>query len=71
MIKITCNKAKCKCCNSIIESTSRHHMCFCTCGAIFVDGGTEYLRRGGHLEHLEDLSEYADDGIDKETEANK
>lgn len=64
MIKIVCNKAKCKCCQSVIESTNRHHLCFCSCGAIYVDGGKDYLRRGGHLENIEELSEYLDDGND-------
>lgn len=53
---ILSNKAKCKLCNTIVESTHRHDFVMCPCGSIFVDGGTAYLRRGGQLEHYEDMS---------------
>jgi len=39
--------AQCKLCGDIIESTHVYDFKFCKCGAIFVDGGKEYLRRGG------------------------
>jgi hypothetical protein len=42
------NKAKCKLCNDIVESTYRHHFAFCKCGEIFVDGGNEYWRAGAN-----------------------
>lgn len=58
MKKIVSNKARCKLCNTIAESTHRHHLCFCECGSIFVDGGKDYLRRGGKIESLEELSEF-------------
>ena len=58
-VKIVSNKAKCKRCNTVAESHHRHHLCFCTCGAIYVDGGKDYLRRGGRdLSMLEELSEF-------------
>lgn len=60
MQKIISNKARCRLCHSIAESTARHHLCFCSCGSIYVDGGKEYLRRGGHLEHIEELSEFTE-----------
>lgn len=60
MKKILSNKAKCRICHTIAESTNRHHLCFCACGAIFVDGGTSYLRRGGNFSVLEDLSEFVE-----------
>lgn len=41
------NIAKCKKCGDIIESKSRHDFVECSCGAIFVDGGHDYIRRGG------------------------
>lgn len=41
------NIAKCKKCGDIIESKSRHDFVECSCGAIFVDGGNDYIRRGG------------------------
>lgn len=40
------NSARCLACNDEIESTHRHDFVTCSCGAIFVDGGTAYLRRG-------------------------
>lgn len=40
------NRAKCKKCNSIIESTYRHDYVRCACGEIFVDGGDDYFRYG-------------------------
>ncbi|NBX50551.1 hypothetical protein EBT25_11595 [bacterium] len=39
---VTCNK-----CDDDIFSAHRHDFCECKCGNIFVDGGQEYLRRGG------------------------
>ena len=43
--KIRTNKIKCKKCGDIIESTSVHDFKWCSCGAVAVDGGHEYLRR--------------------------
>ena len=39
---VFCNK-----CNELIYSAHRHDFRECKCGNIFVDGGQEYLRRGG------------------------
>lgn len=39
---VICNK-----CDEFIFSAHRHDFCQCKCGNIFVDGGQEYLRRGG------------------------
>ena len=36
------NRAKCKLCNEIIESTMRNDYVSCKCGEIAVDGGQEY-----------------------------
>lgn len=55
--KITLNRARCKKCGTVITSTHRHDWVSCKCSAIFVDGGNEYLRRGGNLEDIEELSE--------------
>lgn len=55
--RIVVNKAKCRKCNDIIESKFRHDFLFCSCGSIFVDGGKDYLRRGGELADIEELSE--------------
>lgn len=51
------NKAKCKLCKTVIESTFRHDMVGCKCGAIFVDGGNDYWRAGGQPEHFERIWE--------------
>lgn len=50
------NSAKCLRCEDEIESTYRHDFVACGCGAIFVDGGHEYLRRGGSLDDMQDTS---------------
>lgn len=47
MCKLTRNSAKCHECDQEIESKTRWDFVSCGCGAIFVDGGLEYLRRGG------------------------
>jgi len=54
---ITRNAVKCLKCGDIIESTHVHDFKACSCGAVFVDGGLEYLRRCGNLDDMEDLSE--------------
>lgn len=61
--KILRNLCRCKKCNTFIESTHVHHWAQCKCGAIFTDGGKEYIRRGGDLDSIEDLTVY-----DKEKE---
>lgn len=64
MRKITKNAARCKRCGDVIESKNRHDWVCCSCWkeskgetGIFVDGGLSYLRRGGELDMIEDLSE--------------
>jgi len=51
------NRAKCLKCDDVIESYSVHDFKWCSCRAIFVDGGHEYLRRGGEREDIEEMSE--------------
>ncbi len=51
------NAVRCKKCGDEIESTHVHDMKFCSCGAIAVDGGHDYLRRVGDLDAYEELSE--------------
>lgn len=41
------NAVVCNNCNDFIVSKHVHDFVECKCGAIFVDGGQEYLRRGG------------------------
>ena len=58
MSTIVRNRAKCLLCRDVIESKSRHQFVTCTCAALYVDGGTAYLRRGAtDLTQFEELSE--------------
>lgn len=73
--KIIHNRIRCKNCGEIIESKTRHDWVCCKCfhesnGELgcFCDGGTSYLRWGGHPEFIEDLSEtrlYTDEERDE------
>lgn len=54
------NAAKCLKCEDIIESRHVHDFRMCKCQSIFVDGGIDYIRRGGNPNDIEDLSEYDD-----------
>lgn len=58
------NKIQCKNCGDIIESKNRHDWIACSCfkntednQGVFVDGGKDYLRWGGNLDNIIDLSE--------------
>jgi hypothetical protein len=53
---ITRNAAQCVRCGDTIESKHRHDFQSCSCGAIFVDGGLEYVRSRGNPEDFRDLS---------------
>ena len=55
------NALRCKKCGDVIESTHRHDFVRCQCGAIFVDGGHDYLRRGGNTEDMEELYEFEEE----------
>lgn len=63
MRKIIVNKVRCKKCNDIIESKHSYDFKKCQCGAIFIDGGTDYQRFGWGInqpgEKLE-LDDYID-----------
>lgn len=50
------NEAQCMKCGDIVVSKHVHDYVGCRCGAIFVDGGMEYLRRGGEDEDFVDRS---------------
>lgn len=52
------NQAQCLRCGDVIESTHVHDLVSCSCGQLFVDGGLEYLRRGGDPEWYDELSIY-------------
>ena len=58
--KLTLNRCKCNKCDDVITSTHRHDWVQCKCKAIFTDGGVDYIRRGGALGDIEDMSEYED-----------
>ena len=54
---IISNKIKCKKCGDIIESKSTNDHKRCSCGAVAIDGGKDYLKRIGNEEDYEELSE--------------
>lgn len=45
--EIISNKIKCKKCGDIIESKSTYDYKRCSCGAVAIDGGKDYLKRIG------------------------
>lgn len=51
------NRARCKKCGTVVESLHRHDFVTCACGAISVDGGTDYMRRVGDLSLIEEMSD--------------
>lgn len=46
-------KIRCKKCGDVIESQSRHDLVFCSCGAVYIDGGNDYLRFGGNPQDIQ------------------
>ena len=44
-------KVRCLKCLDVIESKHRHDFVRCKCGAVFVDGGNDYLRMGGSMNY--------------------
>ena len=54
--EIISNKIKCKKCGDIIESKSTNDYKRCSCRAVAVDGGKDYLKRIGNEEDYEELS---------------
>lgn len=61
--EIISNKIKCKKCGDIIESKSTNDYKRCSCGAVAVDGGKDYLKRIGNEEDYEELSEIKDNNM--------
>lgn len=47
--EIVINRAACRSCGEILESRHVHDFRSCGCGKSFVDGGRDYLRRGGDV----------------------
>ena len=60
------NAATCLACGDFIVSKHRHDFVTCTCGAISVDGGQEYLRRVGDFTNAMDMSWSLPDEVYKE-----
>lgn len=56
--RILINRARCNVCGDVISSSHRHDFVTCSCGALSVDGGTDYLRRCYQTRNYEELSEY-------------
>jgi hypothetical protein len=50
------NAVNCLSCGDLIVSKHRHDFVECTCGAIAVDGGQDYLRRVGDFTNATDHS---------------
>ena len=50
------NSIRCKKCGTELVSESVHDFKTCSCGAVSVDGGLEYLRRVGNREDYEETS---------------
>lgn len=56
---INSNKARCKLCGDVIESKHRRDVKHCSCGALEVTGGLEFIKRFFYnREDYEELSEY-------------
>lgn len=53
---IKVNKVKCKKCGNIIESKTTNDLKRCSCGAVAVDGGKDYLKMMGNEENYEEMS---------------
>lgn len=51
------NRAKCRKCGDVIESKFTHDFQSCKCGAIFIDGGNDYHRRGGNPEDFQEVKD--------------
>ncbi len=60
-LKLAKNKARCKLCGDVKESTHVHDLRTCSCGSLSVDGGLAYVRRlFVSADQYEELSEYTE-----------
>jgi hypothetical protein len=64
MPRIIKNAIECKLCGDVIESEFRHDFRSCKCGAVYVDGGKDYMRRGGNIENMIDRSIFEEEDND-------
>ena len=53
-------KIRCRACLDVIQSMHRHDFVPCSCGAIFIDGGSSYTRIGCPPGKMEDHIECID-----------
>ena len=60
---IISNKIKCKKCEDIIESKNTNDYKRCSCGAVAIDGGKDYLKRIGNEKDYDELSEIKDNNV--------
>ena len=60
------NAVSCLSCGDFIYSAHRHHFNTCSCGAISVDGGQDYLRRVGAIDACVDMSWSLPDDVYRE-----
>lgn len=58
---ILLNQAECGRCGEVVRSEHRHDFRPCGCGALYVDGGSWYLKRGGNLDGFIERSVMYDD----------
>ena len=66
------NMGKCNECGDVIESVHRHDFVRCSCGAVAVDGGKDYLRRvAKEWEMFTDMSIILDSDYLKEHEESE
>ena len=73
------NQIRCLKCKDEVYSAHRHDFVTCSCGAVAVDGGMEYLRRVGNADDWKEMSITITEGlclkltnmIDEATKENK
>jgi hypothetical protein len=58
-MKIIVNKVLCKKCGSIIESKHANDFQRCSCGAIAIDGGTDYQRASWPSGDVDDYIDFS------------
>lgn len=62
--KLLRNRAKCRKCETVLESKHRHDFQYCPCGN-FLDGGLSYIRiglaEGAEFEDLREYGEYVEE----------
>lgn len=65
--RIVHNRAMCLLCHTVIESVSVHDFQTCLCGAIHIDGGHVYLKRGANdMDNFLEMSEFEEIEVEDE-----